>query len=156
MLAGTISAYCKDPCEKRLFGLLAFPKLVMRTAPSKGSHAPEHLLAALELRLHLFCLGHYQQLWDQALRENANADTFSAPVARAAKRQKTGERAKLSGRTVNRVRELVGEGASKKALQLLTSSGIYDSSDPTVLRRLGELHPAIASLHRTDHDRMGI
>ena len=45
-------------------------------------------------------------------------------------------------RTVARVRELVAEGASKKALQLLTSSGIHDSSDPGVLQRLGMLHPA--------------
>ena len=45
-------------------------------------------------------------------------------------------------RTVARVRELVAEGASKKALQLLTSSGIHDSSDPGLLRRLGMLHPA--------------
>ena len=142
VLAGTISAYCRDPCEAWLFGLLAFPKLVLRTAPSKGSRASEHLQAAMDLRLQLFCLGHYKQLWDQALRECPNANTFTAPVTRAAKRQKTGGGEKLSERTVNRVRELVGEGASKKALQLLTSSGIHDSSDPAVIRRLRELHPS--------------
>ena len=37
VLAGTIAAYCKDPCEKRLFGLLAFPKLVQKVATLRST-----------------------------------------------------------------------------------------------------------------------
>ena len=141
VLAGTLSAYCNDPCEARLFGVLAFPKLVLRTLPVKGNNATEQLVLALEQRLHLFQCGDYQSLWDQAMRDNPNANTFSAPVTRAAKRQKTGAGAPAE-RTLARVRELVAEGASKKALQLLTSTGIHDSSDPAVIEHLKRLHPA--------------
>ena len=56
-LAGIISAYCADPCEAHLFGMMALPKLVLRTAPAKGSRGPEHLLTILEHRLQLFCDG---------------------------------------------------------------------------------------------------
>ena len=141
VLAGTLSAYCNDPCEARLFGVLAFPKLVLRTVPVKGNNATEQLVLALEQRLHLFQCGDYQSLWDPAMRDNPNANTFSAPVTRAAKRQKTGAGAPAE-RTLARVRELVAEGASKKALQLLTSTGIHDSSDPAVIEHLKRLHPA--------------
>ena len=141
VLAGTLSAYCNDPCEARLFGVLAFPKLVLRTVPVKGNNATEQLVLALEQRLHLFQCGDYQSLWDQAMRDNPNANTFSAPVTRAAKRQKTGA-GPPAERTLARVRELVAEGASKKALQLLTSTGIHDSSDPAVIEHLKRLHPA--------------
>ena len=145
VLAGQISAYCTEPCQERLFGLLSFPKLVLRTAPGKGTRAPEHLLTAMELRLQLFCMGDCKQLWDMALRENTNANNHTPTLARGAKRQKTGGGASLSERTVGRIRELVAEGASKKALQLLTSPGIHDSSDAGVLQELRRLHPQAES-----------
>ena len=140
-LAGIIAAYCADPCEAHLFGMMAFPKLVLRTAPAKGSRGPEHLRTVLEHRLQLFCDGGYQTLWDHALRDNCNALNFNAATARAVKRQRTGGGEQVSDRTLDRVRELVAEGASKKALQLLTSTGIHDSSDPLVIQQLRKLHP---------------
>ena len=139
--AGIISAYCHDPCESHLFGMLAFPKLVLRTAPAKGNRAGEHLFMIIEHRLQMFCDGGYQGLWEAALKDNAQALAPSGPSTRAAKRQKLGLDGRVPDRTLDRVRELVGEGASKKALQLLTSSGIHDSADPAVMQQLRKLHP---------------
>jgi len=48
-----------------------------------------------------------------------------------------------SDSTAAAVRALLAEGASGRALQLLTSDGVYDAADPTVLARLRELHPQV-------------
>ena len=47
----------------------------------------------------------------------------------------------LSQQQLDRVRQLLSDGAGKKALQLLNSAGLHDPSDPHVLARLKELHP---------------
>jgi len=46
-----------------------------------------------------------------------------------------------SDRTAAAVPALLGEGATGRALQLLTSDGVYDMADPAVLARLRKLHP---------------
>ena len=127
-LAGIISPYCADPCEAHLFGMMAFPKLVLRTAPAKGSRGPEHLLTVLEHRLQLFCDGGYQTLWDHALRDNSNALNFNSTTTRAVKRQRTGGGERVPDRTLDRVRELVADGASKRHYSFtrwLTDAGDY-------------------------------
>ena len=48
----------------------------------------------------------------------------------------------FDARTVDATRAMVAEGAPGKALTLLTSQGVHDSSDPEVLQRLKDLHPA--------------
>ena len=130
-----------DPCEARLFGLLASPKMVVRTIPTGGGQAAEHLRVAIEHRLTALCAGDYNGLWEKAMKDNPNANSFNAPMTRGAKRQREGGGAeRLPDRTLARVRGLVAEGASKKALQL-----IHDSSDPAVLRKLQQLHPDSAA-----------
>jgi hypothetical protein len=47
----------------------------------------------------------------------------------------------LSSDQLQRVRQLLSEGAAKKALQLLDSVGTHDPWDPFVWNRLQELHP---------------
>ena len=144
-LSGAIRQYCLDPCDERLFGLLAFPKMVLRTIPTGGGQAAEHLRVAIEHRLTAYCAGDYNGLWEQAMKDNPNANSFSAPVTRGAKRQRVGGGSeRIPDRTLARVRGLVAEGASKTALQLLTSTGIHDSSDPAVIQKLQELHPSPA------------
>jgi hypothetical protein len=51
--------------------------------------------------------------------------------------------------TVRRMKELVGEGASKKALDILLLPGSHDPSDPMVLSGLRELHPAAPPVDNT-------
>jgi hypothetical protein len=73
-------------------------------------------MAALELRLQLFCGGHYKQLWEQALRENANANNFSPPVTRAVKRQRTGGGGKVAGKDSGTGARAGGGGGIKEGL----------------------------------------
>ena len=50
-LACALHAYCQDPTQGRLYALLAFPKLVLRTVPTKGRHTADHIVATLKHRL---------------------------------------------------------------------------------------------------------
>ena len=47
----------------------------------------------------------------------------------------------LSSDQLARVRQLLAEGAAKKALQSLTSEGSHDPTNPFIWNRLLELHP---------------
>jgi len=58
----------------------------------------------------------------------------------AAAPEVTGASPQASDRKASAVRALLAEGAPGRALQLRTSDGVCDSTDPAVLARLQELH----------------
>ena len=145
ILAGTIEGYVASPCPSSLFGVLAFPKLVLRPVRVRGKHAAQQQEAALRLRLGLFERGEWGQLWE-ALTKDLNPPGVAT---RAAKRARgDGPGAEEASR--RRVEALVADGAPGKALQNLLSSGVHDSSDPAVLAKLRELNPAGAPPNATD------
>ena len=121
--------------------MLCLPKLVLRTIPVRGRRGPEQLVSAIESRLSLFNTGQLDVLWNNALQECPNALPANIVETRARKRQRTNS-GTPTDRTTARVRELVGEGAIKKALVALNSSGLHNPEDPLIRARLEELHPA--------------
>ena len=120
-----------------LWRLQAFPKLVLRGTGDPKAHPgldAGHIIAA---RLDQWEAGSFCDLWLQAKAENDKGKKQPPkPKGTAPKLKPTDEK------LVGAMRALVAEGAPRKALNLLTSDGLHDLTDPTVLPRLQALHPA--------------
>jgi hypothetical protein len=137
-LADLLMAYTSAPSRDTIFGLLSFPKLVLRPISSRGKEATEDLITAIRRRISLFRKGEYATLMSE-LRK-AESEREGIIETRGAKRART-DPASLPESTMRRVRTLVGEGAPAKALQLLLSDGTHKAADPAVWAKLQELHP---------------
>ena len=83
------------------------------------------------------------------MAEEIVQDSRHRPVTRAAKRARTATDGKVSEHDLRRARTLVGEGATRKALDSLMSEGSHDPTDSGVLDRLRQLHPDGQSLSST-------
>jgi hypothetical protein len=142
-LTAALRRYCSAPTDGNLFALLAFPKLTLRSPVVRGRFSHDHLVTGIRQRLALFTKGDIKALWDELQEEIKRGQNAGGVETRGAKRTRQAEGA-ISSTTMRRVRRLIGEGASRKALDMLTSHGTHDPSDPGVLAVLRTLHPRAA------------
>ena len=63
VFSATIQLYVATPNESTLFGLLAFPKLVLRAVQVKGKQAQTQVVEKVRARLSAFQNGDWQTLW---------------------------------------------------------------------------------------------
>ena len=141
-LASAINQYLRDPSDIALFALLAFPKLTLRPVNVRGKFSVDLSAATIQTRVSRFLQGDLDALCDEVAKE---AESLAAGVeTRSKKRARTGgasESEPINPNVLRRVRQLVAEGAPRKALQVLNSTGIHDPEDPAVWRKLQQLHP---------------
>ena len=147
-LAAAITRYSADPSESNLFLVLGFPKLVLRVTKAKGKFSADAVVASLRHRLSQFQQGNIRALWHDFSEEMARENKHR-PVTRASKRARSSEKGRIADNDLRRARTLVGEGATRKALDSLMSEGSHDPSDPAVLDKLRSLHPDGAPLATT-------
>ena len=137
-LAEAVNRYVSAPIDDTLFGVLALPKLCLRSCPTKGKFSISELEANLLRRLDLFRKGEWQTLWLEAAKDvtppNLVVETRSAKRAR-----QDPDTLPVAG--VRRACTIVGEGAPAKAVQFLLSDGLHQASDPEVQAKLRLLHP---------------
>ena len=120
VLTGAINRYCALQDHDTLFGVLALPKLCLRSVPTKGKFSITELEMALSRRLSMFEAGEWLALWEEAKLDAAARDlveTRSVKRARMAADQ-------FDQGTLRQTRTLVGEGAPAKAVQSLLSQGL--------------------------------
>jgi hypothetical protein len=147
--ARTIADYCDSPDYGGLFSILAFPKLVMRAPKLAGRNAATHAEAAIQDRLNRFIGGDVLGLTLELLKEHPVDPPGTS--TRAAKRARLGsDEAVIAPEKLRRIRQLLAEGAPRKALDVLTSRGSLDPTDPTVLAALRRLHPDSGDLNLDD------
>ena len=140
-LGGAISRYCRSPSTDHLFAILAFPKLVLRSPMLRGPRARDNMFLAIKGRLRAFMQGELMALCEELLRDTGPLTT-AGPETRSRKRARLeATPSAIPPRTLDRVRQLVGEGAARKALDTLLSTGTHDPTDPAVLHKLRSLHP---------------
>ena len=141
-LAAAVNHYLRDPSDVALFALLAFPKLTLRPVNVRGKFSVDMSAATISTRVQRFLQGDLEALCEEVTRE---ADSLEVGVeTRSKKRARTGgssESEPINPNVLRRVRQLVAEGAPRKALQVLNSSGIHDPEDPAVWKKLQQLHP---------------
>ena len=87
--------------------------MVLRVVPSRGKHAKADVVSALQRRLRLFLLSDIQTLWTEALQENPTA--LGGVQTRAQKKARPAPKGPLSAAQLDRVRQLLSEGAAKKS-----------------------------------------
>ena len=120
-----------------LWQLQAFPKLVIKGTGDPKSHPGLDAGQVVAARLDLWEAGAFCELWVQAKTESAKIKKRSGRPNGTKPAEK-----RIDERLVGSMRALVAEGAPRKALNLLTSDGLHDIEDPSVLPRLQALHPA--------------
>ena len=138
-LAGVIQAYCSDRGPATLWQMLAFAKMILRPAPGKKEVPSEQLVVLLRHRISRLQKGDLHGLWGEACSQFPQ--TANGVTDRAQPRRQGSTEGPLSPQQLDRVRQLLSEGAAKKALQLLNSAGTHDPNDVKVWARLEELHP---------------
>ena len=140
-LGGSVGRYAVDPSLANLFAVLALPKLTMRSPVVKGRFSHEHLVSTIRTRLRTFISGDLKTLWEDLAAEQDRLLPQGAQT-RARKRARLSQHADaIPAATLRRMRQLVAEGASRKAVDVLMTPGSHDSSDPHVLAKLRSLNP---------------
>ena len=134
-LAAALGWYTSTRQDEHLFALLSFAKLVLRAPNSKHQH--EQLVPAIKARLRKFVAGDILSLVNEL--ETDLRQPNSGPPRRS-KRKRT-QADGVSETVLRKVRQAVGEGATRKGLNMLLSNGTHDPDDPAVLAKLKELHP---------------
>lgn len=137
-LTWAVDRYCTTPTLDALFGILALPKLCLRTLPVKGRVSLSDIELTVIRRLQSFRRGDWEALWrelhtEQQLRTGV-VETRAAKKARLAADT-------FDKHTLIRTRQLVSDGAAAKAVQSLSSEGVHQATDPAVLKKLRDLHP---------------
>ena len=143
-LAGAIQSYCSQKDTGSLWLLISFAKLILRPVAGKGKNPGDQTAVILRQRIGRFLKGDTHGLWNDACAQYPDAiNGGTGPKRqRASHPPPRGEHpCPLTQSQLDRVRQLLADGAAKKALQLLNSSGVHDPTDPTVLQRLEALHP---------------
>ena len=135
--AGILNAFCSEPSEILLWGLVAMPKLVLRVTKTRGKNAAAHQQDLIRSRLQQFEQGEWQAMWTTLKTE---ASMPEGPETRSAKRARVDVHAANSA-AVRRAQKCLAEGSPGKALQQLTSPGLHDPHDPAVWEKLKQLHP---------------
>lgn len=140
-LAGVIQAYCAQKSLPALWQMLGFAKLILRPAPGRKKTSGEELTLLLRSRLDRLTKGDMAGLWQDVLAQYPTAlQPRKSGEQRGGQSSKPGD-GPLTQAQLDRVRQLLSEGAAKKALQLLNSVGVHDPSDASVWKTLEDLHP---------------
>ena len=135
-LVGEVAA--PSPTWEALHKLMCFPKLVLRSS-NRGGHKHQHHVAHdLERRLRCFQAGQLADLWREAQAQSRKVAPDRVRTRQQARLEEDGE---LPASQVGRIRALIEEGALSKATKLLLSTGLANSSDPSVRQALMDLHP---------------
>ena len=146
LLTSTLDAYCADPSDSTLFGLLSLPKLVLRAVPLKGKNVREQLESMLRSRMSAFKAGNWQSLWEDLSKDLGGNLFGSKPDTRATKRARMASDVP-SEATMRLAARHVAEGAPRKGLDVLLSHGTHDPEHPDVVQRLKDLHPQEEPVH---------
>jgi len=121
--------------------LLPFSRIAL-AAPARGGKAKKSS-STQECRLK--CLAAVMDPLVKLITRLHRQAATDGPRMRAQSRAAAAEAAAVSPQapdwTAAAVRAFVAEGAQGRALQILTSDGVFDASEPAVLTRLRELHP---------------
>ena len=133
-----LSRYLREQSWEAFHALWAFPKAVL--APlSRGGKAHYSVLGRkVAARATAYLNRPVPESWSESCLP-------SVPPARRTRGQAAREEAAALDRVHSRVVRSVGNGALAKALNLLTSDGVQDPEDPTVLGTLQALHPSEAA-----------
>ena len=140
-LASYLHLYSLHKTDEWLFGVLSLPKLVLRATTMQGKNKVDHLTGTLRSRLGAFLAGDLTRLWDQLIIDHPNALNTGRPETRARKKARTTQ-GPVPSHVLAQIRQLLHDGAAKKALQLLNSIGTHDPHDPAIWLKLQSLHPA--------------
>ena len=140
-LAGIVQAYCTHKSVPALWQLVAFAKLVLRPAPGKGKPSAEDMALLIRHRIGRLLKGDLMALWVETCAQYPQGSERRRTSSNSHRRTDPNKAGPLTQQQLDRVRQLLSDGAAKKALQLLNSAGVHDPSDPMVLARLQELHP---------------
>ena len=117
------------PTWEALHRLMCFPKLVLRSS-NRGGQKHQHKAAHdMERRLRLFQAGQLADLWREA---QPQIGVVAPRQVRTRQQTRLEEDGELPASQVGRIRALVEEGALSKATKLLLSTGLADSTDPSV------------------------
>ena len=135
--AAILDAFCTDPSDLLLWGLIAMPKRTLRVTKTRGKNAANHQQELIRSRLRQFEQGEWQAMW-ATLKTECSAP--EGPETRSAKRARTDVQSANSA-AVRRAQKCLAEGSPGKALQQLTSPGLHDPRDPAVWDKLQQLHP---------------
>jgi hypothetical protein len=135
--AGILNAFCDNPSELLLWGLVAMPKLVLRVTRTRGKNAGAHQQDLIRSRLQQFEQGEWQDMWTTLKSESASPE---GPETRSAKRARVDVHA-TNLAAVRQAQKYLAEGSPGKALQQITSPGLHDTRDPEVWEKLKQLHP---------------
>ena len=141
-LAGALDRYTADMTDQNLFAVLSLPKLTMRSPLVKGKFCHEHLVGTVRQRLRKFIAGDIHSLLVE-LQADLDRRSGQGAQTRARKRARIADSDDaIPANSLRRMRVLVGEGASKKAVDVLLSPGSHDPADPQVIARLKTLNPS--------------
>ena len=116
------------PNDSTLFGVLGFPKLILRPPRSVERVPDENLTAVLKQRVEFLRQGDWDRLWADLLKDGPPART---QPDRAAKRPREDEGV-IPDSLQRRIQQAVADGTPQKAVQMLHSVGIHEPSDPKV------------------------
>ena len=139
-LTSAIQRYCHVQSDQALFAVLAFTKLVLRAPRVQGKGTQQAVVEILRGRVKKFLEGHLDILMSELTKEMSSRPGPEGVETRSRKRARTNEEPTDNIR--RRIRVLVGEGAPRKALDVLLSSGLHDVANPEVVATLKSLHPA--------------
>ena len=148
-LTRAINGLCASQDLPALWRILAFPKLVLRGSGDPRSHPGLDPPKVVLQRLDRWERGDWVSLWTDAQRKTDR-------VSRGGKGKK-GPRSQedidieaqqththhntITPEVIDRMRTLIADGAPRKTINLLTSEGIHDGSDPVIRGALEALHP---------------
>ena len=121
-----------------LWGVLAFPKVVLRETGDPKSHPNLDAAKIVDRRLTLWETGNYTGLWEEVVREATTLEGKKRPTRADAGANRP---LRKDATLVEKMRALISEGAPRKALNLLMTNGLHSATDPAVMMRLAELHP---------------
>ena len=147
-LALLLRSVATDPSEIGLWALLAFPKLVLRANARGGKKHNAEVVTEVNRRLMLWKSHQWGVLWEEALA------SVKVRVSGPATRAQTSPAA-VTEATCRRLRRLVGEGAPSRAMQTLLTEGVHDSHDPSVQKKLRDLHPDAPLSQMTEGGSVG-
>ena len=143
-LGGCIARYSAEPTFPNLFAILGLPKLTLRTRLVRGKFSHDHMISTIRVRIQKFVEGNLAELWAELLQEMDRLLPRGAETRHRKRARRPDDADAIPATTLRRMRQLVGDGASRKAMDVLLTPGSHDPNDPQVLARLRALNPAAA------------
>ena len=134
--AHIIHTYTQSPSDDNLWLLWAFPKLILAAPARSGKRHHKQTELEITRKLALWTAGEFQALLSQYHQAHANKHNLRSTT------KKDGSSAiDNDSPLMRRIKNLVEDGASNKALKTIMSNGIMDANLPEVHEALVNLHP---------------